>query len=130
MSDRSEYSEWPALEHLYLEDSYVLEIVERPRELVFRMEFVLREGHPRYRIPAENYQYCYARGELTFRGTEDIRWFDRRDVTSVDATGERDLGNIDLLYMENGRFAASGDWGRVSLVAGDIIVTLDDTNAT
>lgn len=128
MSNRSEYSEWHELEHFYLEDSYVLEIVERLTDLVFRMEFVLREGHPRYRPPAESYQYCYARGQLTFRGTADIRWSERRDVTSFDATGEPDLGNMDLLYRESGRFVASGDWGQVSFVAADIVVTLDEAN--
>lgn len=127
MSNRSEYGEWPVLEHFYLEDSYVLEIVERSSQLVFRMEFVLREGHPMYRAPAENCQYCYARGELMFRGTADIRWIDRRYVPSFDATGERDLGNIDVLYRENGRFVASGDWGEVSFTAVDIVVTLEDT---
>lgn len=129
MSNRSDYSEWSALEHFYLEDSYVLEIVERPTELVFRMEFVLREGHSRYRAPAENYQYCYARGELMFRGTADIGWRERRDVTSFDATGEPDLGNMDLLYQEDGRFVASGDWGQVSFFAAEIVVTLDEATA-
>lgn len=129
MSKRSDYSEWSTLEHFYLEDSYVLEVVERPSELAFRMEFVLREGHPRYRSPADTHQYCYAHGVLKFEGTTDVKWSDRRDVTSFDATGEQDLGNIDLLYRENGGFVASGEWGQVRFAAKDVVVTLEGTSA-
>lgn len=124
MSERSEYSEWAALREFYLEDSYVLEIVESSSELLFRMELVLREGHPGYHSPRDGEQYCYEAGELKFRGTRDVRWIERNEVLSFDATGKSDLGNIDQLYIEGGRYTAAGDWGRVSFVADSVAVNL------
>lgn len=125
MTERSDYWEWPALQEIYLEDSYVLDIREMPGEMTLRMEFVLRPGHPRYHAPRGDEQYCYERGKLTFRGARDIRWLERNEVRSFDATGEKDLGNIDVLHRENGRFQASGDWGRVSFIADDVAVDLE-----
>jgi hypothetical protein len=124
MTERSEYGNWSVLRELYLEDSYVLEIIEGTRDLTFRMEFVLREGHPRYRAPKPNEQYCYERGELTFQDVSELRWLERNDVLSFDATGERDLGNIDQLYREDGRYTASGDWGRVTFRARNVVAQL------
>jgi hypothetical protein len=126
MSDRSDYSEWPMLGQIYLEDSYVMEIVERPSELTFRMEFVLRELHPKYNEPTGDEQYCYERGALTFRGARNVRWLERNPVRSFDATGQSDLGNIDVLYCEDDRFAAAGDWGRVTFEANEVEVSFDN----
>ena len=124
MTRRSEYGDWSVLRELYLEDSYVLEILECPGELTFRMEFVLREGHPRYRAPRHGEKYCYERGELTFQGVTALRWLERNDVVSLDATSERDLGNVDQLYCEDGRYTACGDWGRVTFAAQNVVAEL------
>ena len=125
MTERSNYWDWPVLQEIYLEDSYVLGIRETPGQLTFQMEFVLRHGHPRYRPPRADEQYCYERGELTFRGARDAHWLERNEVRSIDATGESDLGNIDVLQCANGRFEASGDWGHVDLIADDVTVELE-----
>lgn len=124
MTERREYSDWPVLREVYLENSYVLEITEGKGDLVFRMEFVLREGHPKYRVPQPDEQYCYERGELTFQGVSELRRLERNDVLSFDATGERDLGNIDQLYYEDGGYTASGDWGRVTFVAQNVVAEI------
>lgn len=124
MTKRSEYSSWTALRDLYLEDSYVLEIIEDPPDLSFQMEFVLREGHPEYQAPRPNEPYCYRRGTLIFRDLSELRWLARNDVLSFDATGERDLGNIDQLYCEDGYYTASGDWGRVTFRAQQVLIKM------
>lgn len=126
MTERSVYGNWPALSELYLEDSYVLEILESPSCLIFQMEFVLREGHPKYRAPKQDEQYCYERGKLIFQGIRALRWLERTEVLSFDAKGEHDLGNIDQLYQENGWYMASGDWGEVTFMAQNIEVEMDE----
>lgn len=125
MKHSSQYWEWPALEHYYLEDSYVLSIRERACSLRLDMEFVLRETHPEYRVPDAEKQYCYRRGRLVFGNPREVRWLERRDVKSSDATGDSDLGNVDTLCIEDGKFKLSGDWGSLELVADALQAQLD-----
>ncbi len=54
------------LEDVYLEDSWVLDIVARPGTVRFDMDFVLRESHGSYHAPTPGEQYCYKRGRLLF----------------------------------------------------------------
>ena len=117
-----DYGRWPELEQFYLEDSFVLEIKETTDTLTFHMELVLREGHPAYRAPSRNQQYCYKRGKLIFSGVRDITWYERKDVKSWDAAGEHDMGNIDAFYRDDGWFKLQGDWGSVRLHADHVHV--------
>jgi hypothetical protein len=118
------YGKWPELAQVYLEDSFVLEIKETADTLTFDAELVLREGHPAYRVPTKDKQYCYKRGRLIFSGARDVTWHQRKDVKSWDATGEHDMGNIDLLYRDNGWYNLQGDWGKVQLHAERVYVEL------
>ena len=114
------YGNWTGFAQVYLEDSYVLEIMETKDTLEFDMELVLREGHPAYTVPGAEEQYCYKRGKVVFRGVRDVSWHERKDVVSWDARGERDLGNIDVLCLDEGWFRLQGDWGRVRLHATEV----------
>lgn len=107
------YYELPEFTGVYLEDSYVLGIDEPPQALIFRVEFVLTESHPDYRPPREGEQYCYVAGSLTFEHPDKIEWLERSQQVYTDASGEEDLGNIDFLVSEDGRWRAGGDWGEV-----------------
>ena len=125
MNERSDYWDWAGLGEVYLEDSFVLDIEESAGELRFRMEIVLREGHPAFKDPPALEQYCFAPGTLVFHGTKDILWSERNEVKSVDAAGESDLGNIDQLYLEEGRYHLKGDWGVVMLSAEAVELLLE-----
>jgi hypothetical protein len=108
----TDYSAVPSLAHVYLEDSYVREIVERPGELRFRLEAVLTESHPAYRPPNPGEQYRYALGWLVIPATRVV-WADRTDRRYTDASGDVDLGNIDFLVREPDHWRLGGDWGVV-----------------
>lgn len=62
-----DYSQFPQLDGVYLEDSFVLGISEIAGELSFKLEAVLTPQHPNYHEPLPGTQYCYADGELLFR---------------------------------------------------------------
>lgn len=108
-----DYFEVPGLATVYLEDSYVLDIVEEPGSFSFTMEFVLTKNHPRYHEPRAGEMYCYERGRLTFTDVSHVEWLERSQQTYTDAAGEQDLGNIDYLKQENDHWHAGGDWGQV-----------------
>ncbi|MEV3904069.1 hypothetical protein AB0K11_17225 [Mycobacterium sp. NPDC050551] len=111
----TDYAELPGLRDLYLEDSYVLAIVERAGRLTFSMSAVLTPEHPAYRDPLPGEQYCYADGALVFSDVAHIDWLQRSTQRYVDATGEIDLGNIDSLTSAAGGYEVAGDWGRVRI---------------
>lgn len=113
------YSDIADLANVYLEDSFVLEIDERPTQLRFRGEFVLTENHPRYHPPAAGEQYCYARGWLVVPDTTHIEWTRRSGQHFTDATGEEDLGNIDYLRHHDNHWLIGGDWGEARAYTTD-----------
>jgi hypothetical protein len=107
------YDELPGLEHLYLEDSFVLGLVERDDAIAFTVEAVLTEEHPRHRPPLPGERYCYARITLTFAGTTDVEWLERSPHVFTDPDGSQDLGGVDFLRWDGDRYDIAGDWGRV-----------------
>jgi hypothetical protein len=107
------YHELAGLEHLYLEDSYVLAIDEAGGELRFELDAVLTESHPSWAPPKPHEQYAYARLALVFPGLREITWRSRTMRPSTDAAGEIDYGNIDTLTAHGSRYELTGDWGEV-----------------
>lgn len=112
------YSKLPGFDHLYLEDSYVLAILDEAAEVRFEMEFVLTEQHPDFRPPRSGEQYCYRRGTMRFPKVAEVTKFLRQDVRSQDATGEADMGNIDSFAWCGGQYRLEGDWGRLDIRCG------------
>lgn len=111
----TDYSTIQSLAGLYLEDSYVLDIVERGSDLTFHIDAVLTESDPRFTPPKPGEQYCYLTGWLVFRDTRVIEWIDRTTTRFRDANNEEDLGNIDFLTVEGTCYHAGGDWGEVKV---------------
>lgn len=109
------YTTYPELSGLYLEDSYVLEIAESPTEIRFKLEAVLTRAHPAHHDPLPGEQHCYAHGNLIFPEVIRTNWIARSFRQFPDATGSLDYGNIDSLTNNNGAFIAQGDWGRVRI---------------
>ncbi|MFD9551334.1 hypothetical protein ACFWBG_28440 [Nocardia salmonicida] len=110
-----DYTDFPELSHLYLEDSYVLKIAEGPTEVRFFVVAVLTTGSPDYRHPKPGEQYCYQNGELIFSNVSSVKWVARSMNEYRDATGSVDLGNIDSLIERDGVYEVQGDWGRVEI---------------
>jgi len=108
------YEELPGLEHLYLEDSWVLAVEEAEHELRFVVEAVLTEQHPQWHPPKPDEQYCYRRVALVFARPRSVEWLGRMDgQPAVDASDEVDFGNIDVSRWEGSVFELEGDWGQV-----------------
>lgn len=121
-----DYSELPGLSTYYLEDSYVLGINSEPGKLIFRLEVVLTEDHPRYQAPGPDEQYCYANGSLIFSDVVSHDWVSENLRTFTDAAGEEDMGNIDFLKKEDDRWRVGGEWGEVLIRSGTPpVITLD-----
>ena len=109
------YTSFPDLANIYLEDSFVLAIDETSTSLSFHLEAVLTQSHPRYRPPRPDEQHCYADAVLTIAAAKKIEWIERSSQTARDAAGEEDLGTIDTLQRRDGYYEISGDWGHVEI---------------
>jgi len=110
-----DYNNFPGLAGVYLEDSYVLGISEVPEQVVFRLDAVLTPENPAYHSPRPGEQYCYEIGNLVFPDVTRVEWLRRNDRHYTDASGEEDLGNIDILEVDGDAFVAEGDWGAVRI---------------
>lgn len=119
-----DYNRFPGLGGIYLEDSYVLEVTESPSTVTFRIDAVLTPEHPAYRPPLQGEQYCFALAILIFPDVTQVEWISRDDRQYRDATGERDLGNIDVLEVQDDLYAVEGDWGRIRIRASPPYVKL------
>ncbi|SFA84268.1 hypothetical protein SAMN05216266_101786 [Amycolatopsis marina] len=111
----TEYTAVSSLTGLYLEDSFVLQLLEEPNTVKFRLEAVLTAAHPLYRDPKPGERYCYAEGWLVFAGASRIEWVRRSEQQYIDASGDGDLGNIDYLKQENDHWLVGGDWGEMRI---------------
>lgn len=119
------YSDLPQFSGLYLEDSFVLQIVELPDLVSFQMEFVLTKEHSGYQEPSDNEMYCYRNGVINFIAPEKVHWEHRNQkIISIDANDEIDFGNIDIFFKCGDDYLLEGDWGRVLISAKKIEVKL------
>ncbi len=73
----TDYSTIAVLSAVYLEDSYVVDIVDELPLFKFKIEAVLTRDHPSYRAPGPGEQYCYAAGWLVFRPESASSWATR-----------------------------------------------------
>jgi hypothetical protein len=116
------YHYLPGFENVYLEDTYVLNIVEEPTRLIFTLDVVLTEGNPLYQVPSIEEQYCYRKALLEFSGVEKIIWISRHLHPFTDATGSVDYGNIDIFYKSDFTYHLEGDWGSVDIESSECIL--------
>ncbi len=108
-----DYEQFPGLDGFYLEDSFVLAITETPSTLTFTLDAVLTPEHPAYRPPRPGEHHCYRSAELLFIDLSKIEWLQRSHRFFTDATGAKDLGNIDALVAGANSVLLEGDWGCV-----------------
>lgn len=114
------YDQSPTLAGVYLEDSYVLAVVEAPARLTFELLAVLTPEHPAYHDPRPGEHYCYGKGNLVFADAVSIEWLKRTTSRYVDAAGEEDFGNIDVRTTDGRGFVIEGDWGEVRIQDGAV----------
>ena len=110
-----DYKSVPGLAGVFLEDSYVLAISESSEHVVFHLDLVLTPQHPAYHSPRPGDHYCYSNGSLVFPDVTRVVWLRRNSSHYTDASGEDDLGNIDILTVDGDAFVAEGDWGAVRI---------------
>jgi hypothetical protein len=110
-----DYKSFPGLAGIFLEDSYVLGISESSEQVVFHLDAVLTPEHSAYHSPRPGEQYCYANGRLVFPDVTRVVWLKRNSSPYTDASGEEDLGNIDILTVDGDAFDTEGDWGAVRI---------------
>jgi hypothetical protein len=103
-----DYKSFPGLAGVYLEDSYVLGISESSEQVVFRLDAVLTPAHPAYHSPRPGEQYCYANGCRVFPDVTRVVWLSRNSGHFTDASGQEDLGNIDILRVGGRRLRRGG----------------------
>lgn len=120
------YDAIPALSGTYLEDSFILSIDDGATSVGFELDVVLTEAHPAYRGPKPGEQYDFRRGTLRFDGVTAKQWGGRRGAPAVDASGETDYGNIDVLTYCETTFHLAGDFGSLDLTAESVHLDLFD----
>lgn len=117
------------LAEIYLEDSWVLDVASTEHGVEFRLDVVLTPDHHRYQRPAPGEQYCYMQARLTVASTKRLVLHRSDAPPATDASGERDLGNIDLFTPVDWDGATawemSGDWGDLLTVEPSINIAFD-----
>lgn len=115
MSDPVDYSALLGLEHVFLEDSYIVGIHELPEALRVVLHVVLLPEHPAYEAPRPDRQHCYRTGILEFPKAE-VSWEERLFQKFTDRDGLVDYGNIDrLVRHEDGTYEMEGDFGKARI---------------
>ncbi|MGI8748014.1 MAG: hypothetical protein ACR2J4_06665 [Deinococcus sp.] len=114
------YQRHPALYSLhgvFLDDSSVLRVVVIYREVRIMLLAVLLSSHPQFEAPPKNQVWCYKRAELFFGDVASVSWTgqDMTSATTVDETGEEDIGTIDGVEYENETFRLRGDFGVIEI---------------
>ena len=110
-----DYGPFPELAGFYLEDSYVLKITETANRVTFILDAVLTPQHPDYHPPNAGEHHCYHAADLIFEGLTKTAWLRRSNTVFIDAAGDHDMGNIDILAADGNSIVLEGDWGRVQL---------------
>lgn len=127
---KQSYLELPGFEFVFLEESFVTDVVARPSSVRFSCSFVLTEHHPLYFDPRPNEFYCYLDGILLFEGVSALEWVNQATSPWVDASGELDYGNIDSLEFESNQYFLEGDWGAMTVSADRASIRFEKDEST
>jgi len=113
---------------IQLEDSFVLSWGMDGDSLVFVVELSLWPEHPQYQAPQIDEWTCYQKGKLIFDNVTSLQGLLPIDNVSpsIDANGELDYGNINVLEEVNkGEFKIYGDFGEVQVLCHQMKVEID-----
>ena len=122
------YTELPGLEHLYLEESYVLDVEAHPGRICLTLDLVLTADHVQHRDPLPGEKYCYRHGELRFSQVTHSLWSGQGRPPARDVSGEVDYGNVDSFEWDESGYRLEGGWGRMQIHAAELQVVLTPTS--
>lgn len=121
------YCDLPGFDEVYLEDSFVTQLIETEEEVSFLLDLVLREAHPRYSPPPPDEQYCFRLARLTFANPKRVVWEKKDFRPAIDASGAVSYGNIDLMdRLEDGAYRLVGEWGSLLIAADPPAITFTE----
>ncbi len=112
---KKNYDNFKDFENIYLEDSFILEVIENSSQLKFIMEVVLTTNNSLYSKPKQNEVHCYKNAKIVFANVKEIDWKEKDLSPSKDASGEIDYGNIHELYFEDGYYYIFADIGELKI---------------
>jgi len=125
LKSKKKNSELDQFKGIYLEDSFVLQIIEWLGKISFKTEFVLTKANPLSHQPKIDEIYCYQNGFIYFIFPFKVIWeYKNIHNLSIDAKGETDLGNIDAFYETGENYSLEGDWGKVLISCKELRVEL------
>jgi hypothetical protein len=117
------------LADVYLEDSWVLDIVPTEGGVTFRLDAVLTAAHPRYEPPAPDEHYCYQRVRLTIASAKRSVLHRSDAPPATDASGEVDFGNIDEFtevdWDGEAAWEVRGGWGDLLTVEPSVDIAFE-----
>lgn len=111
----ADYTQLPGFEHLYLEDSFVLDIVAHPGRLTITADLVLTPEHPQYQPPQQGEPHCFHRGRIEFTAVRRLVWSAQGAPPAIDASGDLDYGGIDALRRIGEVTYLDGDVGQLEI---------------
>ena len=119
-----DYCALPALEHVVLEESWVLGIVVRPDLVEIDVDLCYARDHPELLPPRKDEYAYFRRGTIRFINVSSASWEKSRALPARDASGDEDWGHIDTLEWEGTAFKLTGDFGVIGLKATTVEVEL------
>jgi hypothetical protein len=113
-----------SLRGVYLEDSWVLDVVPAEGSVTFELDAVLTPEHRAYRGPNPGEQHDYRHAQLVLSG--DRMLVELADTPpATDAKGEADRGHIDTWTVDDeGTSRLTGDWGSAEVARAHVRLTL------
>jgi hypothetical protein len=91
-----EYTRFPRLGGVHLEDSFVLAISNAAGQFIFTLDAVQTPAGPANQAPRPGEYHSYPQ-QPGLPAVTRVEWITEMHSRSTDASGETDLGNIDLL---------------------------------
>jgi len=119
-----QYWELPGFEAVYLENSFVLDVVARPGIVALDIELVLTERHPEYKVPPAAERHSYRLGQILFEQVTRLHWLSSGFRPATDASGQSDYGGIDQFIVEGQTHTLQGDFGELVIEASHCRVAL------
>jgi hypothetical protein len=115
--ERLNYWQLPGFENIYLEDSYVLSIINAKISIQILLEAVLTENHPLYTPALSGEQYCYRQMTVNFPHPQTYDLVLNNIKAIADPDSSVDYGNIDDFFMADDKYYLRGEWGELTIVS-------------